>query len=161
MRNSAKIQPERRKLRIVPKEPSPISGLNGRKPKSNVERILQEFQNQIPEIANTEPEIAKPKWSEPEIAQPGRNMVQNVPPVLYNDPIRRDETRMKETKPLPPQTPDQKTKEEHKIMLNQSGMIIRRKSKIVHFTISRFTARSLPPDGIRNPGQKYGINDRQ
>ena len=135
MRNSAKIQPERRKPKIVPKETVLNSGLNGRKPKSNVERILQEFQNKIPEIANSEPEIAKPKWSEPEIAHPGRKMVQYVPPVLYNDPIRRDETRLKETKPLPPQTPDQKTKEEHKIILNQPGMTIRRKSKIVHFTI--------------------------
>ena len=131
MRKSTKIQPERRIPRTLPKEPVLISGLNGRKSKSNVERILQEFQNKIPEISSNGPKLAKPKWSEPEIAQPGRNIVQNVPPVLYKDPIRSDETRLKETNPLPPQTPDQKTKEEHKTILNQPGMTIRQNSWIV------------------------------
>ena len=125
MRKSTKIQPERRIPRMLPNEPVLISGLNGRKSKSNVERILQEFQNKIPEISSNGPKLAKPKWSEPEIAQPERNIVQNVPPVLHKDPIGRDETRLKETKPLPPQTPDQKTKEEHKTILNQPGMTIR------------------------------------
>merc|ERR1712176_758577 len=68
MRKSTEIQPDRRKPRIIPKEPVLISGLNGRKPKANVERILQEFQNKIPEIANTGPKLAEPKWGEPEIA---------------------------------------------------------------------------------------------
>ena len=152
MRNSAKIQPERRKPRILPKEPVLVSELNGRKPKSNLERILHDFQYKIPEIAKTEPGIAKPKWREPEIAQPGRNMVQNVPPILYNDHFKRDKTRLKETKPLPPQTPDRKTKEEYKIMLNQPGMTIRVNNNIVHLTTFRFTGPSLLPDVIRSPG---------
>ena len=161
MRNSTKIQPEKRKPRILPKESISNSELNERKPQSNVERILQEFQNKIPEIANTEPKIAKPKWSEPEIAQPGRNIVQNVPPVLYNDPIRRAENRLKETKPLPPQTPDLKTKEEHKIILNLPGMTIRFNSKIVRFTILRFSSRSLPRDQIMIKGRIYKVYDRK
>ena len=142
MRNSTKIHvpPRRIQPREIPKDPVvPCPELNGPKPKSdwesNVERILQKYEKTIPEakleiqksqpeIPKTQPEVAKSKWSEPEMSHPGRNIVQNVPPVLYNEPIRRTENRLKETKPLPPQTPDQKliAKDENKTILSSAGI---------------------------------------
>ena len=142
MRNSTKIHvpPKRIQPREVPKDPVvPCPELSGRKSKSdwesNVERILQKYQKTIPEakleiqksppeIPKTQPEVAKSKWSDPEVSHPGRNIVQNVPPVLYNEPIRRTENRLKETKPLPPQTPDQKliAKDENKTILSSAGI---------------------------------------
>ena len=136
MRNSTKIHSERRQPTEIPKpdrEPLPSPGLHGRKPitglngqrqkpawESNIEKILQKYQHTVPEarleIPKTQPEVVKSKWSELEVSYPGRNLVQNAPSELYNDHIRINEKTLKETKPLPPQTPDSKliAKDENK-----------------------------------------------